>query len=298
MKKPNIWYIILVLVMLIWGSFFPVSKLIVTDISPLLMAFLRYFLAIIPLFPLFLFEKKRRERVSLKDTGMMVLLGLAGITAFSIFIFYGIQLSSSTTSSILVNSQPIFATLLSPLLIQERVTRRQILGVVLGLFGMAWVVTGGDFTVFSMSNRFILGNLLGICGAASISIFYILLKQYVVRYGSIIPTFITMAGGTGFLFLALIIAKVPFSSLMTINGRQWLMILYLSIVATSFVYVLFNRAIDTVGVIKSTGFKFLIPVFAVILSILFLGERAGSSLYLGFAAVIVSILFIQVPGKK
>ena len=228
----------------------------------------------------------------------MVLLGLLGITSFSLFLFFGIKYSTSTSSSILVNSQPIFTTLLSPLFIQEKYTIRQFIGVVLGLFGMAWVVTGGDFSVFSFSDKFIVGNIFGICAAISISIYYILLKKYVILYGSVLPTFITMTAGTLFLFFAALIGGAQLKSLRSLSGNQWLMVLYLGVVCTALVYLIFNKAIDRVGVIKSTAFKFLIPIFAVILSIVFLKETVNSAVYFGISLVIVSILFIQIPGRK
>ena len=145
----------------------------------------------------------------------------------------------------------------------------------------------------SLSNKYVLGNLLCVLGAVSISVYYIGLKKYVKRFGSTIPTFITIAAGTVILFAVALAGGAEFSVLYSVNWKDWLRIVYIGVLATAVAYIIFNHALHAIGVIRATGFKFLVPVFGVVLSILFLGERANAAVYGGIGIVLVAIFFIQ-----
>jgi drug/metabolite transporter (DMT)-like permease len=65
------------------------------------------------------------------------------------------------------------------------------------------------------------------------------------------------------------------------------------VIGTALVYPLFNLALKATGVVRAVGFKLLIPVFGIALSIILLGERPGLFTYVGAAIVIVSVYLIQ-----
>ncbi len=284
---------------LVWGSFHPISKhLMSRGLSPLIMSFLRFFFAVLPMIPLFVAELKKNVKPGWKDVAVLCCFGSFGVSGFSLLIYYGLEMSNATSSSILVNSQPLFASVLSALILKEKFTLKHLFGVIIGLFGITLVVTRGNFSALSLSNTYVLGNLLCVLGAISISVFYIGLKKYVKRFGSTIPTFITIAAGTVILFAVALAGGAEFGVLYSVSWKDWLWIVYIGVLATAITYIIFNRALHAIGVIRSTGFKFLVPVFGAILSILFLGERANAAVYVGIGIVLVAILFIQGPVGK
>jgi drug/metabolite transporter (DMT)-like permease len=121
----------------------------------------------------------------------------------------------------------------------------------------------------------------------------VVLKVYIKRYGSTIPTFITLASGGVLLFIvALLVGENP-GELNILGIREWLWILYFCIGATSITYIVFNLSLHKVGVVSAMSFKLLIPVFGVLLSLLFLRERLSVYVYAGTAVVIGSIALIQ-----
>jgi drug/metabolite transporter (DMT)-like permease len=65
-------------------------------------------------------------------------------------------------------------------------------------------------------------------------------------------------------------------------------------VGTALVYPLFNMALKANGVIRAVGFKLLIPVFGIALSVVLLGERPGLFTYIGAVIVIASVYLIQI----
>ena len=167
--------------------------------------------------------------------------------------------------------------------------------------GVALVVAGGgrlDTLGSLVTERFFWGNLILVGGALSISIYTILLKRYVVRYGGFVPTFLSMLSGAAALFVVSLLGlgSTPFRG---VHGVQWLILLYIGVVGTALVYPVFNLALKAAGVVRAVGFKLLIPVFGIGLSYLLLGERPTVLTYAGAAVVIASVFMIQrVPGRE
>jgi len=292
--------LLLIAAMIAWGSLYPVSKYIMTETNPLTLSFLRYFFGIAALTPFFIIEiRKNHNPILTKDLIIFMLTGFLGITIFAVFLFYGIKLSTASNGSIIANTQPLFTAILAPLLIHERINGFQIFGVVTGFFGMLLVVTGGSFSGLSFGSSVLTGNLLLAVAAVSMSIYSILLKSSIKKFGGMIPTYFTMAFGTVLLLIINIFTKGFFADLKVLtNPKDLILIICLGCVSTAFAYVLFNSSLKYIDVIRASGFKFLIPVSGVSLSIIFLKERPSIFVYAGILLVIISVIFIQSTSKR
>jgi len=288
-----LWPILLGCVMFILATVFPATKHLSREISPATIAFFRYFWGTVPLIPLFIIENRRNKRtLTHRDALAMIGLGVLGIALFSICFNFGLKRSTAYNGSLLINSQPIFTTLLAPLIIKEDFSLVRTVGALVGVVGVYLIVAGGLSPGDILTHEYFWGNLILLGGALSISIYSILLKRYVIRYGGFVPTFLTMLSGTIVLFAAalLITGKRVFQG---ITPGSWLLLIYIGVVGTALVYPLFNLALKATGVVRAVGFKLLIPVFAVVLSVILLGERPGLFTYIGAVIVIASVYLIQ-----
>ncbi|MFP4267601.1 MAG: DMT family transporter [Spirochaetaceae bacterium] len=304
-ERSGVWYLILLLVMLGWGTVYPLSKYIVDTTGPLLLSFLRYFLATIPLIPFVVMEIRRasgREKgrlsINPRDLLGIALIGVFGIAGFSTLMYFGVELSTATNSSLLVNTQPIIATLAAPLIVGEHFTLGRLSGAIIGVTGMFFVVTGGDFSAAILKQDYLLGNLLLIGASAAMAFYGILIKRYVHKYGSLRPTFITMLVGCVFLLIPLLVRGIPAGFLESITGWEVVLLLYLGAGGTAFTFLMFNRAVSHTGVVTAMGFKLFIPVFGTVLSIILLGERPGGWVYLGMIIIILSVFLIRIKEKS
>ena len=292
-RRNVLWPVLLVFVMFILATVFPATKHLSKAISPATIAFFRYFWGTIPLIPFFIVENRRNRRsLSLPDVLALFGLGVLGIALFSICFNFGLKLSTAYNGSLLINSQPIFTTLLAPLIIKEDFSGLRILGALAGVAGVYLIVAGGVGLGEVLTHDYFWGNLILLGGALSISIYSILLKQYVVKYGGFVPTFLSMLSGT----VVLLVAAVFISGNQVFQGitlGSWPLLIYIGVIGTALVYPLFNLALKATGVVRAVGFKLLIPVFGIALSIILLGERPGLYTYVGAAIVIASVYLIQ-----
>lgn len=67
-------------------------------------------------------------------------------------------------------------------------------------------------------------------------------------------------------------------------------ILYVAVFPSILAYVFWNRAVNDVGATRAGIFMHLMPVFGVVLAMIFLGERPSTYHLLGFAAIFTGIL--------
>jgi len=299
MKKSRLWLVLLTLAAAAAGSIYPITKLLALEISPLSLAFLRYFLAVLPMTPFFIVEYRRKsERITGRDYTSMLSLGLLGVAGFSLAFFYGVNLSTSSNGSVLVNTQPIFAAFLAPLLIDERFSVRSIAGTALGIIGIFLVVTGGRWNALSFERGVLLGNVILLGASLSLTLYSILLKRYISKYGGVIPTFVTMASGTIALCIVVLSVQGYLVDIGSLTGFEILFLLYIGFFCTAYFFLVFNRALQEIGVVKSIGFKLLIPIFGVVLSMIILGERPSAVSYIGMAVVILSLMMLQLKRDK
>ena len=299
MKTDRQWYIWLTIASLAAGTIYPFAKFLSPRISPLSLAFFRYTFALVPMLPFFLFEVlKNGKTVRRKDFFMLSLLGLLGVTVFSILFFYGVVLSTGTNGSLLVNTQPIFASLLAPLLIRERFSFKNVLASIVGVVGITIIVTGGRLQAFSFARTVVLGNLLLLTASIALTLYSILLKKYIIKYKGTIPTFVTMCSGAAALLVIVLVIQGKIADFKELRTGDFILLFSIGAFSTAMLYLLFNRALEVLGAVRSIGFKLLIPIFGIILSILLLGERPKPITYGGFGIVFVSLLFIQWKGRK
>ena len=295
MSKSGTTYILLTISMLLWGSLYPISKFLMNDIDPLFLAFLRCFIAVIALTPFFILEiRKNDNKIDKKSLLNFTAAGLTGVTIFAVLLFFGIKHSTASNGSILTNTQPVFAAILAPLLIGEHLNGVQIGGIAVGFAGMFVVVTGGQFNSVLSENPILMGNLLLLGGAVSMSLYSIVLKSSIRKYGGLIATWFSMSIGTFFLFLISLASGKFFSGVQSVSTiRDIFLIIILGIASTALPYLLFNMSLNRITVVRATAFKFLIPISGIGLSIIFLGERPALITYAGILIVILSVFLIQ-----
>jgi drug/metabolite transporter (DMT)-like permease len=299
MNNSRFWPPLMIVVMIIWATFYPIIKYVVVDIDPLVLSFYRYFLGFIPLTPFFISElKKLQKKPDLADILIISFLGFIGITLFSVGLFYGIKLSTAINGALLTNTQPIFTAILGPVLIAEILSKKKITGIIVGITGLILVVTNGNFRSFEIKGSAFIGNLLLIGASLSLSLYSMLIRKYVKKFGSIIPTWISMVSGTLFILIINFIRNQSPAQILSLPPLSIVMTLYLGIIGTSLTYLVFNKSLNHMSVTIATSYKLLIPVFGLIFAVIFLNEQPGATTLAGILIVVSSVYIIQKEPKQ
>jgi drug/metabolite transporter (DMT)-like permease len=271
-KTKKIWliYLMLALATSTWGSAFIAGKIAIQSFEPATVAFLRFFGAAILLFPLMWYLERNIPKPSKKDWFLFAMLGLTGIALYNIFFFIASKHAPVIKSSLFIASNPILIIVLSALFLKEKISRNQVFGLILALLGVSFIITNGHLEVFlTMAFEPIDFVLLGavICWAL-----YSVIGRVVLRkYSSIVST--TYAVGFGTLFLLpFAIMETTVADLTSSTAEAWFSIAHMSVFVTVISFIMYYYGIQQIGAAKASIFINFMPISAVIMASLFLGE--------------------------
>jgi len=134
----------LVLTCIIWGVDVILIQIVLEQMNPILLAFVRLAIASLILLVIYFFTK--RERVERTDYMRVVFTGIIGMGIYFFMENMGIQRTSGSLASIIFTTVPIMGIVADRIIFKAGITRIKIIAVVVAALGVAVVVTGGSST--------------------------------------------------------------------------------------------------------------------------------------------------------
>jgi len=257
----------LILVALFWGGTFISTRIVAQNFGPFTGAGLRYTVALIFLVPLAFRQNRNFFKDGLRKLPLMVALGLTGIFGYNYFFFKGLKSIPASRGALLVSLNPLFVMLLSALVYKEKITKLKLLGVLVSLIGLMIVVSRGQ--VASIFSSFQAGDLFMLGCPVTWAIYTIIARSVLQHTTPLQAT--TCASLTGLCFLLLFSLSEPAMPKITLEIGASL--LYLGLIGTVVGFVWYYDGIQKIGATRTAIFTNLVPVFAIILSVLLLHEE-------------------------
>jgi drug/metabolite transporter (DMT)-like permease len=154
---------------------------------------------------------------------------------------------------------------------KERITLRQSIGIAISLAGLMFIIANGNPSTL-ISVRFSKGDLWTICAGISWALYSVLLRKCPIELNSLgfLATLIII----GTLFISpFYIWEMSTGKTMNISQASIGSIVYVALFASILAYIFWNKAIQIIGANKTGIFIHLMPVFSIILAIIFLDEK-------------------------
>ncbi len=274
--------------MFFWGMSYVWSKIVFEVYSPLTTIYFRLLISSVVLF-LFAFATGRLEPIQKKDRWLF--LGSAFLNPFLYFVGenYGLSLVSASLSAIIVATIPLFAPFAAYYFFKERLKPLNVTGLIISFVGLLLIIVNKDFGL----NANPWGILLLFLAVFSAVFYIIVLKKLSLKYKPVtIITWQNMIGSLFFLPFFLFIDGTSFIAIRP-NIITVASLLMLGIFASSVSYVLYTYVVKYLGVIKSSLYTNLIPVFTIIFSFYLLGEHFSLKKMLGMLVVIVGVVLSE-----
>lgn len=281
---------VLIFVSLAWAGSFVAVKLIVDEISPIDLGFLRFLIAT-PCIFLILFFKKGNLNVIKKEFWRLTILGLTGVTLLYIFQFSGIEYTTASTSAVLINLNVIFIAILSGVFLKEEFNINKIFGIFCSFLGVIVIIFAqmtNENIVFS--NLFLLGCLFIILSAFFWAIYSIVGKSLLVKYDNLTVTSYAFLLGSMF-YLPFVVPRI-FEEIPKVSINGWIAVFYLGIICSVFGYVGWYYALSKTEASKTAVFLNLIPMFTIIISF-FIAETPNILFFIGTAFIMMGIYIAQ-----
>jgi drug/metabolite transporter (DMT)-like permease len=289
LSAPGLAFLLLAAVSLCWGINWPIMKVALAEVPVWSFRLLCTAAGAAGLLGI-AWATGQRIRVPRRQWGRLILIAIPNVTLWNIFGAYGLTYLPSGRAVILAFTMPLWAVILSALILGERLSRARLLGLGLGMAAMA--VLMGHEIVHAVSAP--LGSLLMIGAALSWGGGTVMLKRFPID----LPTaslsgWLILLGGlpmiAGALFLDPPIAW-------PIGTGALAAVAYNMLVAFIFCYWAWFKAVSLVPASTATLGSLMIPVIGTISGALALGEHVGWQEGLALILVVGAVLSVIRPG--
>ncbi|HUG00844.1 MAG TPA: DMT family transporter [Longimicrobiales bacterium] len=275
----------LVLTAVIWAVNFSVSKSALETVPPLAFNALRYPLAGAAA-AVFLSALGARRRPEGKDVAAVIGLGVLGNVAYQLLFIEGLDRTLAAHSGVLMATAPVWTAALAVPLAGERVDARAWGGIFLTLAGVSLVVLAG--AAGGVGGETLTGDLLTLGAAFTWGLYTVLSIPLVRRYGALPVTVWTMWVG------AIVLPWFGLGELRrigvaSIGPAAWAAIAYAGILSIAVAYVLWYRGVRALGGARTAAYGNLVPVMAIAVAWVWLGERPAPVQLLGAGLTVLGV---------
>ncbi len=292
MRSPKLTdYILLIVLALIWSSAFFNIKIATYSFGPVTIAFLRIFFGAIPVVALCLYKKIKIEAFS-KDWQWFALIGMVNLVIPFFLIAYGVQKVQSNLAAILMASTPLSATVLAHFFTSnEKINLTKTFGVLLGFSGIVFLFS--DNILINENNFF---SALIIFFASTFYVIGGLLTLKISNKKNENVTASILIWATLFLIPITVFTEQPWN--LNPSMESIISVIYLGIVATGLAWLLRFRILINNGLVFQAQVAYLIPIFGIILSYIFLKEIITPKVLVAVVAIIIGIYFVKKSNSK
>lgn len=280
-------YFLLTLTMLFWAANINVGRFAAGYFPPVALGTLRWIGAALILLPFALPYLRADWPVIRKHVGMLTLLSLLSIAAYNTITYYGLQYTEAINAVILQSAGPLVMVACAFMIFGERLGRWQVVGMLLSIAGILVTVSRGDIGIL-LGLQFNIGDLILILAIAAYSLYSVLLRRKPTLHPLSFVT-LTMAWGA-MLLLPFFAAELASGRTVPLEPASFLIIAYVIVFPSLAAHFFFYRGVELIGSNRAAPFFYLIPVFATIMAIVFLGERLYFFHALGFALILGGVV--------
>ena len=267
---------------LIWGTTFISTKVLLSDFQPVEILFFRF---IIGLLALFLIYPRRLKGTTLKQEFTFAAAGLCGICLYYLLENIALTYTMASNVGVIISVAPFFTAILSHLFLkkEEKMGAGFFIGFAVAMVGIVLISSNGAALQLNP-----LGDVLALLAAfiwACYSILSRRISEY--EYNTILTTRRIFCYGILFMIPAMFLFDFKPGLQRFADPVHLLNLLFLGLGASALCFVTWNSAVKLLGAVKTSVYIYLVPVITVAASFLILHEPltwatcAGTILTLG-----------------
>jgi len=231
----------------------------------------------------------RFEGSPYRDSTRLVLLGFRDVLSNQFIYFEGLHLTSPADSSLLYAITPAIVFVMILFMHGEKTTWRKGLGIGIALLGASIVMFEHGATFSSEHTK---GNILIFVAVLAWSLFTILGKPLIPKYGALRVTAIHFLFGT-ILYLPIGLASPDLPMVADLSAKIWIEIIYLGAIGSCVNYILWYYALGKLETSKVAIFQNLQPIITTILGLALGKVILTPSLIAGGLLALVGVLLVE-----
>ena len=272
---------------IVWGSTFVATKVLLRQFGPVEIIFLRFLLG---WSFMWVIRPKLLKVKNWKIEILFALAGLTGVTMNYLLETYALVYTQASNLAVIVSTAPLFVGIIAIFVLKQRLRWDFVLGFVLSIAGIYLI----SFSDGSQLEIHLIGDLLGIAVALVWAVYSLIVEKISGNDYDIILT-------TRRVFFYGIIFMLPFiwQGDTFRNPELWLqptnliLLLALGIIACAVSYITWNYAVAKIGSVKSNLYFYGSPVVTILLSICFLEEQVTVKAVIGMTLTIIGVIISE-----
>ena len=298
--------IALVVSMLIWSVSGIAIKHALVVLPPLTMIVMRFVPSVLLMLLVGVVRRKHSlfclQKMDLKDLPLFLIAGFC-----QPFLYYLLEtftydaLNSPTIAETLLSTSPLLSPLFAAIMLHERVTKFNILGILVSTAGV-FVLTLAGSSGYSIGNYW--GILLAFAAVSAAVIDSVMMRKTPVKYSALSFVFYTQLISLMFFIPLWFVKEGPqeiYNLQLTIDKSQLYIALgcvgYLTVFASVTAFILFCYALRKIGVTQANAFNNIRPAFTALWMFLFFGEQLPAAKWIGMILIIVGLFVCQKQEK-
>ncbi|WP_447761589.1 DMT family transporter [Sphingopyxis panaciterrae] len=285
-------YLLLTFTALFWAGNSIVGRAARDLVPPAALSFWRWVIALALLLPLAWPHLKRDWPVLRANWPIVAVLGALAIGSFNILLYTGLQSTTALNSMLIQSAQPALILIVGALVMNDRTSLHQVMGVPVSLAGVLTIIARGDPQMLIALQLNIGDAIIG--GAVLLWALYSVLLR---RRPPVHPlSFLAASIIVGIAVIAPVYAVELWSGKRIVAAPgSALAIAYVSIFPSFLAYLFFNRGVDLIGSAATGQYMNVMPLMGAGLAMLFLGETLHLFHIAGLALIVAGIVIAGRP---
>ncbi|MBR0065850.1 MAG: EamA family transporter [Paludibacteraceae bacterium] len=291
--------------MVIWSASGIAIKQAMVVLQPLTMIILRFTPSVFLMFVIGILCRRselfRLQRIDVRDLPLFLIAGFCQPFLYYLLETYSYDaLNSPTVAEALLSTNPLFSPLFAAVLLRERVTKYNIIGILVSTVGMFMLILAGS-TDFQIGNYW--GIPLAFAAVSAAIVDSVMMRKIPARYTPLSIIFYAQVISLLFFYPVWFWREGP-SALAAIDWTQLadissplsvavISVRYLTIFSSVIAFILFCYALRIVGVTQANAFNNIRPAFTALWMFLFFGEHLPAAKWVGMLLVIIGLFVCQ-----
>ena len=300
-RSPLLYFVVLTLVNLMWAFQFSGAKIATERLGPVAVALIPVALSTLLFAPLVRLSRRGKPHprftpVVLRD---LVLAATLGVIPAQLGLTWGVEHSLASNASVLTLTIPVLTAIMAVILLGEKMTAVRWLSFALAIGGVLMVSDVDWRSVQIFRGTYLLGNLLIFASCLGSAFYNTYSKKLLETFNPVeLLVYSFLITGLELVVLMLIFEPPSLSQWLSLEPGIWTSLLTIALFSLSLSMLLFFWVIDKIDVTQASLSIYLLPVFGVLLSTVFVGEKVTAQLVLGGLLVFAGTFLVTVYEER
>ncbi len=294
-------YLSLILVFMIWGSLYVVSKVVLQSIPTFMVMCCRFIIAFAALSVIIKVKsvswsdgrnpQGRKTRLDRQAWKYVLLMGVCGYAISVSIQLLGTKFAGASMASLINSLNPVTISLIAVPILHEKLTGNKILGILLAVFGVYMIIGTG-------SQVNIPGVILSLISVLTWSLISVLTRQGLSAYEPLVVTRAAVGVAAVCEVVFVVGEQMILHPDVHFNPVAVLGLLYLGVVCTGIAYVIWNKALVTLPASNCSALYPIQPLTSTVMGVLLFHEQVGLSFMIGTVCIIGGVLICLLYKKR